>query len=1101
MSTSLTAKNNLSPMYSNKKQSWRIFKKKKFVLNACALSVALASYAISGSASADVLAANALPTGGQYVAGSGSINTVGNNMNINQNTQNGIINFGSFDIGSQAGVNVQNGSGATLGKVTGAGVSRIDGSLNASGSFYLINGNGVVVGKEGRITTGGNFGVSTANIDEAAFKNSGAFNQNGAANGAVANLGSIKSERGNVTIYAAEALNAGSIEAANGTATIKADASTPASMRKLLGDSEYEKIYVDASQVLNTGDIKAAQVDLEARGGNAFSYAINTTGRIRATGVESLSDGKVILTSDGGNVKVDGLVSAQNVDGSGGTVNVGGGYQGKDATIANAANTTITENATIDVSGANGKNAGRAIVWSDNKTTMLGKINASSAAAKGGFVEVSGKKDLAVNINNVNVKGASENGELLLDPNDIVIADGSSSGIVTSNSTVSTNTIFDQDIENFLLAGSLTILTNNSATGGNGDITFNNNTSIEWSTNSSLNVLAGRDINLNGTVIDGSDGTNGIINLIASRDVNFTGNNTLSSGTSAATYIKAAGGNWQTGTGTINFASGSGNNTVFNAKSIYFASGKNANGTRTDFVDATKAVVNSLGSGLNDVFSTIDVRGFNTVDVDSAKFVDGAASTATSPIHATNYLKVYSSNINVKSDLELGSDLHLVAAAFNSSGNYSQGAEQYKTYDSAGESIGWMINTGTVNFVTSGDPINITSCCELVIKTGADSNGDLVDLTSSEASFNYSTVGNEYKLVDISGFGNFETNFEADNLKAIEFVKLRNFYNLINDDINSANVVLYSQDTDLVGSAIGGYNTANAQNVTLVVDTEFFNPESSGTLNIDASSSINANRVAFYTARQSQNNIAGTINGQTFTEGQEFQNSGREVWDRLYSSDQLRNTTNNRFYFGNGITTTTNPFVVYYKNSAPINTPTPQGCESNPNAPGCESFASLINDRVEYRVARATLGSRVQKAVEDGEYLAASNSGMNLPTETFTKVGPTYMDDKLYTLTEKLGTAAWGIPAQIVETVVGGTVGALPGIQGVVDKQNFQTIGGVAGELVRIPSTFLVETPRVVLNIFGGAIGAVGDVVGGVGSAVGNVVTGGGSTTNNPVVQ
>ncbi|EKG7080285.1 TPA: filamentous hemagglutinin N-terminal domain-containing protein, partial [Escherichia coli] len=91
-----------------------------------------------------VTAAN-LPTGGQIVAGSGSIQTPsGNQMNIIQNSQNMVANWNSFDIGK--GNTVQfyqpNSSAVALNRVVGGGESKIMGNLKANGQVFLVNPNG-----------------------------------------------------------------------------------------------------------------------------------------------------------------------------------------------------------------------------------------------------------------------------------------------------------------------------------------------------------------------------------------------------------------------------------------------------------------------------------------------------------------------------------------------------------------------------------------------------------------------------------------------------------------------------------------------------------------------------------------------------------------------------------------------------------------------------------------------------------------------------------------------------------------------------------------------------------------------------------------------
>ena len=61
---------------------------------------------LSGTAYADV-AANALPTGGQVVAGNATIShdATAPVVNVNQTSQRAVVNWQSFDVGSNATVN------------------------------------------------------------------------------------------------------------------------------------------------------------------------------------------------------------------------------------------------------------------------------------------------------------------------------------------------------------------------------------------------------------------------------------------------------------------------------------------------------------------------------------------------------------------------------------------------------------------------------------------------------------------------------------------------------------------------------------------------------------------------------------------------------------------------------------------------------------------------------------------------------------------------------------------------------------------------------------------------------------------------------------
>ena len=53
--------------------------------------------------------------------------------------------------------------------MTGASVSTIDGLLSGTGSVYLINPNGVIIGKTGVVNVGGTFVASTLDVTNGAF--------------------------------------------------------------------------------------------------------------------------------------------------------------------------------------------------------------------------------------------------------------------------------------------------------------------------------------------------------------------------------------------------------------------------------------------------------------------------------------------------------------------------------------------------------------------------------------------------------------------------------------------------------------------------------------------------------------------------------------------------------------------------------------------------------------------------------------------------------------------------------------------------------------------------------------------------------------------
>jgi filamentous hemagglutinin family protein len=258
-----------------------------------------------------------LPQGGSFVAGDGSISQAGNALNISQGSSRAIIDWRSFSIGSGHSVMIDNGAGATLNRVTGNAISLINGHLSATGSAYLINPQGVVVGPAGVITTGGRFVASTLDVDNTAFMAGSSLTFSGTGNGSIVNLGTIGSDGADVFLIARKAVvNAGVVQAANGSAELAAGDQI------LIQDSSSSpQLFVEPGShghVLNAGAIRAAQIDLQATDGNVYALA-GRHSELRATGTAT-RDGRVWLVADGGTVDARGTIEAANADGTGGTV-------------------------------------------------------------------------------------------------------------------------------------------------------------------------------------------------------------------------------------------------------------------------------------------------------------------------------------------------------------------------------------------------------------------------------------------------------------------------------------------------------------------------------------------------------------------------------------------------------------------------------------------------------------------------------------------------------------------------------------------------------------------------------------------------------------
>lgn len=144
----------------------------------CLLAGSAVVYTLPLHAATSVVANNTLPSGGSVIAGdiqipewakTGGTNSAGNlEMNITQNSTNGIISWGSFDVGGSATVNFKGPQKGynTLNYVNGGNMSQIYGTINANnnGNIFIVNPAGVQIGNSAQINVG-SLHVSNKNLD------------------------------------------------------------------------------------------------------------------------------------------------------------------------------------------------------------------------------------------------------------------------------------------------------------------------------------------------------------------------------------------------------------------------------------------------------------------------------------------------------------------------------------------------------------------------------------------------------------------------------------------------------------------------------------------------------------------------------------------------------------------------------------------------------------------------------------------------------------------------------------------------------------------------------------------------------------------------
>jgi filamentous hemagglutinin family protein len=322
-------------------------------------------------ASAQV-AVNALPTGGQVVAGQVAISQTQTptsaTMNVNQTSQRAIVNWDSFNVGKNAQVNFNqpNAQAAILNRVTGASASVIDGAVRANGQVVLVNPNGVTFGKGADINAGAVV-ATTLNIANKDFmEGKSTFHGNG--KGAVINQGKIavNDPNGYIALLAPEVRNEG---------------------------------YLLAQKGPNNGVVLAAgeQIALDFRGDKLISVNVDkaTYGAlIENKRVIEVSGGLIVVAAGAANqimgsvIKNTGRISANSM------VNNGGVIELVAANVTQAG--SVSANSTAVASQTSGK-GGQVHIAGENITLAANSTTTATGTAGGGSVEIGLGRTVATN--------------------------------------------------------------------------------------------------------------------------------------------------------------------------------------------------------------------------------------------------------------------------------------------------------------------------------------------------------------------------------------------------------------------------------------------------------------------------------------------------------------------------------------------------------------------------------------------------------------------------------------------------------------------------------------------------------------------------------
>lgn len=419
--------------------------------------------------------------------------------------------------------------------------SVIAGNVWSNGQFWLQNAAGMII-KPGAVIDTARF-VGALNVTDANFLAGKLTFQNPADGGKIVNQGEIKTPSGgSVYLIGTDVSNEGVITTpqgetilATGSTVNLVDTGTPGVKVEITGatgnTTNLGQIVAAAGRIGMAGVIVRNSGTLDASGTRNASTVVSEGGRIfLKASQDTYVDGKgriVATGTKGGRAEVLGnrvaVMDDAEIDVSGtsggGTILVGGDYQGKNPDVQNAAVTYFGPNAKLKADATDNGDGGKVIVWADGTTRAFGAISVRGGenGGNGGFSEVSGKGhlDFLATVDRRAPKGAM--GTLLLDPSDIYLGTTNNYGGATFSGGVFDNAdvyggsyLSWTTVDAQLGLGNLEIRTTGSYGSGNIYITSGGT----YNRSTALTLLANNDIVFSPWTAIGNNGT-GDINLIA----------------------------------------------------------------------------------------------------------------------------------------------------------------------------------------------------------------------------------------------------------------------------------------------------------------------------------------------------------------------------------------------------------------------------------------------------------------------------------------------------------------------------------------------------------------------------------------------------------
>ncbi|HUI18703.1 MAG TPA: filamentous hemagglutinin N-terminal domain-containing protein, partial [Alphaproteobacteria bacterium] len=474
------------------------------------------------------VASTALPSGANVASGQVSISQSGAILDVNQASSRAIINWQSFNIGSQAKVDfIQPSSSAiALNRVLGGSIAQIYGTLHANGQVYLLDPAGVIFGAGASVNVGA-LVASTMNLSDANFLAGNYVFQRNGSTGSVVNSGTLTAAAGGyIGLLAPTVINQGVVSARLGTVVLAAGETVTlqfsgTSLVSVAVDPATVRALIENHNLIAAPD---GRVLMSAQAANALmGGVINNTGIIEANSLVSHGGVVALEASDAvnlaGTIDVSGAtsggsasLSAKSIALASATVKATGSSGGGVIAIGDgtAASVSMDAASSLDASATGLGPGGQVSLLSGGTTTVAGTIAARGGpeGGDGGLVETSGQV-LTMGALSVDTSAPmGKAGTWLLDPFDLTI-DATAAGnidkaLASGNVSVETS------------ASSATSFGGATTASGNGDLVVAS--SVSWSSSYGLTLSAARDIDVNQPIANSGGGN---LTLTASRNVNI----------------------------------------------------------------------------------------------------------------------------------------------------------------------------------------------------------------------------------------------------------------------------------------------------------------------------------------------------------------------------------------------------------------------------------------------------------------------------------------------------------------------------------------------------------------------------------------------------